>query len=144
MDNKYGQLYTAADVRKIVAAYTAADEFDLHNDKEFEGILSKDEYHFPRSEPQFVIRGKDNSGQAFVEDYRDTHAVRGAPAAFIDLVQGTVNQFADFREREQSFQEDYDEAQDRLAAAQTQEARGHITQEIEDRQLRPSRMKDPD
>lgn len=124
MDNKYGQLYTAADVCKIVAAYTAADEFDLHNDKEFEGILSKDEYHFPRSEPQFVIRGKDNSGQAFVEDYRDTHAVRGAPTGFIDLVQKTVSDFADFRAREQEQQRLYDET--------------------DGEQGRKSRMKDPD
>jgi hypothetical protein len=124
MDDKYGQLYTAADVRKIVAAYTAADEGDLHDDKEFESILSRDDYQFDRDMPLFLLIAKDDLAADTIEDYHASGTLRELPQEWLDKVWAQRERFDEFRAAEEAEQQKHDD---------TEGAEG-----------RPSRMKMPD
>lgn len=124
MDDKYGQFYTAADVRKIVAAFTGGDEQELHDHKEFESILSRDDYQFPRDMPLFLLLGKDELAGDTIEDYHASGSVKELPQEWLDKVWAQRERFDEFRAAEEAEQQKYDDT--------------------EGDEGRPSRMKMPD
>lgn len=126
MDDKYGQLYTLAEVKEIVQW---AVEQGIEEETQLDQHLAERQDHFPKDEPLFLIRGKDNLAAETVEDYHSNATVRDRPQDFLNNVWEAVERFQDFKESEEAEQQLWDENQD-------------VPED--QRPGRPSRMKNPD
>jgi len=92
-DLKYGRLFTEKDVLAIAKRINP----DMEPEKVRE-MIDTYQSHFPKSEPLFVIRGKDELGLGAVRNYRTlaTGTLKDADA-FIAKVDDVVRRFQEFR-----------------------------------------------
>ena len=99
MDNKYGNLYTEDDVKKIVQRcmeHEIAGEDELM--ELIESLRAQDELKFMDGEPLFVLRGKDRLSLAAVRCYLERcESSQHVPAAHIDSVVTACHAFEGFR-----------------------------------------------
>lgn len=98
-DNKYGNLYTEDDVKKIVQHCM---EQEIQGDDELMEIIERlradDGLKFMAGEPLFVLRGKDRLALAAVRCYLERcEGSQHVPAAHIDSVVTAVHGFECFR-----------------------------------------------
>lgn len=99
MDNKYGQLFTRHDMLAF-AHIVAGSGIDLANSKGIEQMLEEFNGKFPRDEPLFLVRAKDNQALACVRNYRTMTAYSRGKEPDPGLLEGlnaTVTQFDEFR-----------------------------------------------
>lgn len=99
MDNKYGNVYTEDDLKKIVQRCM---EQDIQGEDDLMGIIEHlqagDELKFMADEPLFVLRGKDRLALAAVRCYLERcEGSQHVPAAHIDSVTTAVHGFENFR-----------------------------------------------
>jgi len=90
-DNKYGRIFTQADVEKIVEFVQASPPRPLHTTialMEANG----ERFKFPEDEPVFVLRGRDKRARATVRYYAD-HQSAQAPFNHMNAVEGAYRSF---------------------------------------------------
>lgn len=96
MDNKYGRIFTASDVEKILEF--AGDENSISLDE----ILPKMEeagvrFKFPADEPLFTFRGRDKRAIGAIRHYQD-HQSPNAPVNHEAAIEAAMKSFIAYRE----------------------------------------------
>jgi hypothetical protein len=100
MDNKYGRIFTASDVEKILE--WVEDNTNSASNIDCDGILeAMDEegvrFKFDVDEPLFVLRGRDKRAAGAIMHYRD-HQAPSAPDNHTEAIQRAFRAFNDYRE----------------------------------------------
>lgn len=94
-DNKYGRLFTTADVERIVEYAHRTQSGDLDGilaDMDDDGVRFK----WEADEPLFVLRGRDNTAEGAVRFYRDHQRPR-APQNHTEGIDKAVTAFRTYR-----------------------------------------------
>jgi hypothetical protein len=94
MDNKYGKLFTADDVRQIVERCL---EEDVDNETHAEHIIDQYEGKFAGAEPVFVLLGRDRYARGTLHKYYDL-CERGQKVdpEHLRVVERTINDFEEY------------------------------------------------
>jgi hypothetical protein len=109
MDNKYGRIFTEADVISILehaVSQLASDEFDTPEAVDEEAANLLDEavgpgtdlrLKFDKDEPLFILRGRDKRAIGAIKFYSEHQSPR-APVNHLDAIDKALQAFIDYRE----------------------------------------------
>lgn|SRR3954469_17559086 len=89
--NKYGRIFTQADVEKIVEKVQSSPHRPLHTTLAMIEA-SGESLTFPDNEPVFVLRARDKRARGAVRFYAD-HQTALSPPSHINAVEEALKQF---------------------------------------------------
>jgi hypothetical protein len=93
-DNKYGRIFTAADVEKVLQVAEAEGHFNFDTllpELDKRGVRFK----FPADEPLFILRGRDKRALGAIRFYQDHQSPR-APVNHTDAIAKAFRAFDDY------------------------------------------------